>query len=164
MPTPFPSNECSIPLTGGEYNRLQTLNSELLKAEQWITQCSKDMVLSYTLATARERHANDGRLDEDVELTAILIFLARNCRAGAPTLDDRVITQISIPILSKLHFDGNASTINLRTNVDDTHQSPWHQLLLELYERALLRDKAKLLSIGSICIDVILIQQRLTSW
>lgn len=162
--TPFPSAEQCMQLTAWEYSRLQMLNSELTKAERWIVQRSEDMVLSYSLAAAQERHADDGGLDEDVELTATLIFLAGEGQPGAPIPDHRIITQIRIPILSKLRANRSASTAHQRANDYGAQRGPWNQLLLELYNHALQCDKTRLLSIGSICIDVILVHQRLRSW
>ncbi|GAB2883718.1 hypothetical protein GCM10027093_18330 [Paraburkholderia jirisanensis] len=122
LPIPFPSIDFRITLTEQEYSRLQTFNSEVIEAEQWITQHSKDMMLSYSLAAAQERHAENGRLDEDVELTATLFFLANDDQPDVPNTDDRVIAQISIPILSKLRLDGRTSSANLCTDVNDAHR------------------------------------------
>ncbi|MBN3786584.1 hypothetical protein [Burkholderia sp. Ac-20353] len=165
MSVPFPSSERYSTLTAREYSRLQMLNEELKRAEHWITQRGKDMVLSYSLAVAQERHAADGRLDEDVELIATLVFLARDDQPPFATRDNRIVAQIDIPILSKFDRNGNSSLSGIHTKISDArHNNPWSQLLLDLYGRALRQDMSKLLSIGSLCIDVMLIRQQLRSW
>ncbi|WP_179403783.1 hypothetical protein [Burkholderia guangdongensis] len=156
MSAPFPSGERHSALTEQEYGRLQMLNEELKRAEHWISQRGKDMVLSYSLAVAQERHTADGHLDEDVELIASVVFLAR---------DNQIVAQIDIPILSKFDRNGHSSRASIRTKISDArHSEPWSQLLLDLYDHALQQDMSKLLSIGSLCIDVVLIRQQLRSW
>ncbi|KWN76927.1 hypothetical protein WM23_25670 [Burkholderia ubonensis] len=109
MSVPFPSGECYSTLTAREYGRLQMLNEELKQAEQWIAQRSRDMVLSYSLAVAQERHAADGHLDEDVELVATLVFLVGDDQWSFATRDNRIAAQIDIPILSKFDRSGGSS-------------------------------------------------------
>jgi hypothetical protein len=165
MSAPFPSGERHSALTAQEYGRLQILNEELKRAEHWITQRGKDMVLSYSLAVAQQRHAAGGRLDEDVELIATLVFLARNNQAPSTTRDNRIVAQIDIPILSKFDRNGSSSSAGIYTKFSDTsHNDPWSPLLVDLYDRALQQDMSKLLSIGALCIDVVLIRQQLRSW
>ncbi|AIO37091.1 hypothetical protein DM39_4186 [Burkholderia cenocepacia] len=152
-------------MTAQEYGRLQMLNEELKRAEHWIAERGKEMVLSYSLAVAQERHGADGRLDEDVELIATLVFLARDGQRHVATRDNQIVAHIDIPILSKFDRNGNSSRASIRAEISDArHSEPWSQLLLELYGRALQQDMSKLLSIGSLCIDVVLIRQQLRSW
>ncbi|WP_175031885.1 hypothetical protein [Burkholderia lata] len=165
MSVPFPSSERYSTLTVREYGRLQMLNVELKRAEHWITRRSKDMMMSYRLAVAQERHAADGRLDEDVELIATLVFLARDDQPSFATKDNRIVARIDIPILSKFDRDGSSSLAGIYTKTSDTrHNNPWSQLLLDVYDRALQQDMSKLLNIGSLCIDVMLIHQQFRSW
>lgn len=165
MSVPFPSSERHSALTAQEYGRLRMLNDELKRAEHWITQRGKEMVLSYSLAVAQERHAADGQLDEDVELIASVVFLARDDQRHFATIDNQIIAQIDIPILSKFDRSGSSSLAGTCTKISDAHHSePWSQLLLDLYDRALQQDLPKLLSIGALCIDVVLIRQQLRSW
>lgn len=165
-PIPFPSVEHHIALTAWEYRRLQTLNSEMKEVEQWISKRSQGMVLPYGLAAAQCRHADDGRLDEDVEVVAALLFLAGGLESGRAKAGDRVVAEISIPILSRLRVNESTSWSKhlIRTDVDGRSPGSWSRLLLDLYERALNGDKTKLLSIETICCDVVLIRQRLRSW
>ncbi len=53
------------------------LNEQIEQAEQWLYRRSRDMVTAYSLATAQARHADNGKLDEDVILTATVLFLVR---------------------------------------------------------------------------------------
>jgi hypothetical protein len=43
-------------------------------------------------------------------------------------------------------------------------RAAWCSLFLNLYERALQGDTVKLLSIGALCVNVVLAQQQLRSW
>ncbi|MDE1007392.1 MAG: hypothetical protein OSB38_17145 [Paraburkholderia fungorum] len=152
-------------LTAQEYGRLKALNEELKQAERWIRRRGKDMVVSYSLAAAQERHAFDGQLDEDVELAATMLFLTKTDSPPTTTKGDRIVAQIDIPILSKLHRLENTAPVTLRTDVEEGRSNdPWCPLLLDLYNRALQQDTTKLLSIDALCIDVVLIRQRLRSW
>lgn len=165
MSVPFPSGERRSALTEQECDRLQMLNDELKRAEHWIAQRGKDMVLSYSLAVAQERHATDGRLDEDVELTATLVFLAADDQSPVAAGNNRIVAQIDIPILSKFDRRGSSPLAETHSKISDPrHNAPWSQLLLDLYDCALQQDMSKLLSIGSLCIDVVLIRQQLRSW
>ncbi|PVY24694.1 hypothetical protein C7413_12683 [Paraburkholderia silvatlantica] len=59
-------------------------------------------MLSYSLAAVQSRNADDGSLDEDVELVAALLFLAGALESGRINAGDQVVAEIRIPILSKL--------------------------------------------------------------
>ena len=148
-----------------EYDRLLTLNEQVEQAEQWIYRRSRDMVTAYSLAAAQARHADNGKLDEDVNLAATMLFLVREDHpAFLPELDN-ILARIDIPILPATNTD-ERSTYPKRSTTSDGVQrrSDWHPLLLSVYEQVLQRDTAKLLSIGALCIDVALIEQQLRSW
>lgn len=146
-----------------EYNRLRLLNDQLAHAEQWIKRRSSEMVAAYGLATAQTRHTD--QLDEDVELIATVLLLLRSDHPDFVPGRHSVVTRIDIPILPAplrgvdVHCDGTQTTWPFR-NFDNS----WCPLFLDLYERALQKDAAKVLSIGTLCIDIALIQQQLHSW
>jgi hypothetical protein len=149
--------------SGQECSRLRLLNDQLVQAEQWITRRSSEMVAAYGLATAQTRHTD--HLDEDVELVATILFLLRKDHPDFVPGRHGVVTRIDIPIMpatlreDDVHCNGARTAWPFRDRSGD-----WCPLFLELYERALRKDTAKVLSIGTLCIDVALIQQQLRSW
>jgi len=158
----LPTNLC-IDLNDHDCRRLRLLNDELTQAEQWITRRSSEMVAAYGLATAQTRHTD--RLDEDVELIATVLFLLRKDHPDSDPGRLGVVTRIDIPILpaplrgDEVHCNGARMAWLFRDRRDD-----WCALFLDLYERALQKDLAKALSIGTLCVDIALIQQQLRSW
>lgn len=155
--------DLGIDLNEQDCSRLRLLNDELTLAEQWITRHSSEMVAAYGLATAQTRHTD--RLDEDVELIATVLFLLRKDHPDFDAGRHGVVTRIDIPILPATLRQDDVNCNGTRTAwpFRDRHQS-WCPLFLDLYERALQRDTAKVLSIGTLCIDIALIQQQLRSW
>ncbi|WP_124800690.1 hypothetical protein [Paraburkholderia phosphatilytica] len=158
-----PPTDLGIDLNEQDRNRLRLLNDELAQAEQWITRRSSEMVAAYGLATAQTRHTD--RLDEDVELIATVLFLIRKDHPDFEPGRHGVVTRIDIPILPATLLEDNRHCNGVRTPwpFRDCRQN-WCPLFLDLYERALQKDTAKLLSIGTLCIDIALIQQQLRSW
>ncbi|MFM0210067.1 hypothetical protein PQQ96_21935 [Paraburkholderia sediminicola] len=152
-------------LSKQEYDRLLALNEQIEQAQRWLYQRSRDMVAAYSLAAAQARHADNGSLDEDVNLIATVLFLMREDHPSFLTESDNIVARIDIPILPRASFNESSSCPDL-SNVSDPvrSRSDWNPLLLNLYERVLQRDTAKLLSIGALCIDVALIEQQLRSW
>jgi len=150
--------------SGQEYGRLRALNKRIEQAEHWIYRRSCDMVTAYGLAAAQARHTDDGSRDEDVNLTATVLFLLREDHPDFHPDGDNILARIDIPILpsasgdeqSRHPFPGSISGPNQRSD-------EWSSLLLNLYELALHRDMAKLLSIGALCINVALVQQQIRS-
>lgn len=152
-------------LSKQEYDRLLTLNEQIEQAEQWIYRRSRDMVMAYSLAAAQARHANNGNLDEDVNLTATVLFLMREDHPGFLPENENILARIDIPILPARSTDKISTSPDMSTASDLTQRrNDWNPLLLNLYERVLQRDTVKLLSIGTLCIDVALIEQQLRSW
>lgn len=155
--------DLGIDLNEQDCNRLRLLNDELMLAEKWIAQRSSEMVAAYGLATAQTRHTD--RLDEDVELIATVLFLLRKDHPDFDHGRHGVVAQIDIPILpaalraDNVHCSGARTAWPFRESRENCCA-----LFLELYERALLKDAAKVLSIGTLCIDIALIQQQLRSW
>jgi hypothetical protein len=148
-----------------EYCRLHTLNNQLEKAEQWICRRSRDMVTAYSLAVAQARHADDGRLNEDMNLVATMLFLMREDDSAFRQGQHNIVARIDIPILPAPSTEQNALYPELSTVSNSAQRrGDWNPLLLNLYERVLQRDTAKLFSIGALCIDVALIEQQLRSW
>jgi hypothetical protein len=152
-------------LSKQEYDRLLTLNEQIERAEHWINRRSHDMVTAYSLATAQARHSDTGKLDEDVILTATLLFLVQEDHPAFLPERDNILARIDIPILPATSTDENSPYPDLSTVSDPAQRrSEWNPLLVKLFEHALQRDTAKLLSIGALCIDVALIEQQLRSW
>jgi hypothetical protein len=152
-------------LSAQEYDRLLTLNEQIDQAEHWINRRSQDMVTAYSLAAAQARHADNGKLDEDVILSATLLFLVREDHPAFLLERDNILARIDIPILPAVSTDENSSYPDLSTVSDPAQRrSEWNPLLVKLFEHALQRDTAKLLSIGALCIDVALVEQQLRSW
>jgi len=152
-------------LSKQECNRLLTLNEQIEQAEQWLYRRSRDMVTAYSLAAAQARHADNGNLDEDVSLIATVLFLMREDHPAFLPERDNILARVDIPILPATSTDENSPYPDLSTVSDSAQRrSDWNPLLLKLYESALQRDTAKLLSIGALCIDVALIEQQLRSW
>ncbi|MFT4436008.1 hypothetical protein ACMX25_21795 [Caballeronia sp. 15715] len=152
-------------LSKQEYDQLLTLNEQIEQAEQWLYRRSRDMVTAYSLAAAQARHADNGNLDEDVNLIATLLFLVREDHPAFLPGQDNIVARIDIPILPAPGTDENSPYPDLSMVSDSAQRlSDWNPLLLNLYERVLQRDTAKLLSIGALCIDVALIEQQLRSW
>jgi hypothetical protein len=152
-------------LSKQEYDPLLTLNEQIDQAEHWINRRSHDMVAAYSLAAAQARHANNGKLDEDVILTATLLFLVREDRPALLPERNNILARIDIPILPATSNNENSPYPDLSTVSDSAQRrSDWNPLLLNLYERVLQQDTVKLLSIGALCIDVALIEQQLRSW
>jgi hypothetical protein len=152
-------------LSKQEYNQLLTLNEQIEQAEQWLYRRSRDMVTAYSLAAAQARHTDNGNLDEDVNLIATLLFLVREDHPAFLLERDNILARIDIPILPAVRTGENSAYPGLSTVFDSAQRrSDWNPLLLNLYERVLQRDTAKLLSIGALCIDVALIEQQLRSW
>jgi hypothetical protein len=152
-------------LSKQEYDRLLTLNRQIEQAEQWLYRRSRDMVTAYSLAAAQARHADNGILDEDVNLIATVLFLLREDHPAFLPGCDNILARIDIPILPATSLDENAPYPDLSmVSSSAQRRSDWNPLLLNLYERVLRRDTAKLLSIGALCIDVALIEQQLRSW
>jgi hypothetical protein len=155
--------DLGIGLNEQDRSRLHLLNEELRQAEKWIAQRSSEMVAAYGLATAQTRHSD--RLDEDVELIATVLFLLRKDHPDFDPARHGVVTRIDIPILpatlpeEDFHCSGAQTAWPFRDRRDN-----WCRLFLDLYERALQKDIAKMLSIGTLCIDIALIQQQLRSW
>lgn len=155
--------DLGIDLSEQDRRSLRLLNDELAQAEQWISRRSSEMVAAYGLATAQTRHTD--RLDEDVELIATVLFLLRKEHPDFAPGRHNVVTRIDIPILpvtfreDGLHCSGARTTWPFRNRREN-----WCPLFLELYERALQRDTEKMLNIGTLCIDIALIQQQLRSW
>ncbi|SHJ40280.1 hypothetical protein [Paraburkholderia terricola] len=146
-----------------EKNRLSTLNEQLVQAEQWIDRRSREMVAAYGLAAAQARHGE--RIEEDLELVATVLFLLREDHPDFLHGQHNVVTRIDIPILPATRGAENVGHADVRT------ASPFPDLsvkccslFVNLYERALQGDTAKLLSIGALCINVVLAQQQLRSW
>lgn len=155
--------ELGIDLNEQDRSRLRLLNYELAQAEQWISRRSSEMVAAYGLATAQTRHTE--RLDEAVELIATVLFLLRKDHPDFDPGRHGVVTRIDIPILPATLREDDAHCNGARTAwpFRDRREN-WCPLFLELYERALQKDTAKVLSIGALCIDIALIQQQLRSW
>lgn len=152
-------------LSKHEYNQLITLNEQIEQAEQWLYRRSRDMVTAYSLASAQARHADTGKLDEGVNLIATLLFLVREDHPAFLPERDNILARIDIPILPATSADKNSPYPDLSTVSDSAQRSSdWNPLLLNLYERVLQQDTAKLLSIGALCINVALIEQQLRSW
>ena len=152
-------------LSKHEYERLLTLNEQIEQAEQWLYRRSRDMVTAYSLAVAQARHADDGMLDEDVNLIATMLFLMREDHPDFFPGRNNILARIDIPILPATSTNENAPYPDLSTVPNSAQRhSDWNPLLLNLYERVLQQDTAKLLSIGALCIDVALIEQQLRSW
>lgn len=158
----LPTN-LGIDLSEQDCTRLRLLNDELTQAEQWITRRSSEMIAAYGLATAQTRHTD--RLDEDVELIATVLFLLRKDHPGFVPGHHNMVTRIDIPILPAKPRE-DAIDRNGARAVRPPQQSrvDWCPLFLDLYERALRKDTAKMLGIGTLCIDIALIQQQLRSW
>lgn len=144
-------------------SRLRLLNEELTQAEQWISRRSSEMVAAYGLATAQTRHTD--RLDEDVELIATILFLLRKDHPDLTPGRHDLVTRIDIPILPATLREDDLHSNRARTAwpFRDRYEN-WCPLFLDVYERALRKDIAKVLSIGTLCIDIALIQQQLRSW
>ncbi|WMY09542.1 hypothetical protein [Paraburkholderia phenoliruptrix] len=163
MPDKHPSSGLGTDFNEQDCSRLRLLNDELARAEQWITRRSSEMVAAYGLATAQTRHTD--QLDEDVELIATVLFLLRSDHPDFVPGRHGVVARIDIPILpatlreDDVHCDGTRTVWPFRDRSDN-----WCPLFLDLYERALRKDTAKVLSIGTLCIDIALIQQQLRSW
>lgn len=155
--------DLGIDLNEQDCSRLRLLNDELAQAEQWITRRSSEMVAAYGLATAQIRQTD--RLDEDVELIATVLFLSRKDHPDFDPGHHGLVTRIDIPILPATLRENNIHCDDARTAwpFRDRRES-WCPLFLDLYERALQKDTAKVLSIGTVCIDIALIQQQLRSW
>jgi len=152
-------------LSKQEYDRLLALNEQIEQAEQWIYRRTRDMVTAYSLAAAQARHADNGRLDEDVNLIATVLFLVREDHPAFLHERDNILARIDIPILPATSIDENSTYPDLGMESDWPQRgSDWNPLLLNLYERVLQRDTAKLLSIGALCVDVVLIEQQWRSW
>jgi hypothetical protein len=148
-----------------ERDRLLTLNKQIEQAEQWIYRRSRDMVTAYSLAAAQARHADSERLDEDVNLIATMMFLMREDHPDFLPGGDNIVARIDIPILPAPSAEDNSTYPDLSTTSDSVQRrNDFNTLLLNLYERVLQRDTAKMLSIGALCIDVALIEQQLRSW
>lgn len=163
MPDKHPPCALGTHFSEQDCSRLRLLNDELAQVEQWITRRSSEMVAAYGLATAQTRHTD--RLDEDVELIATVLFLIRKDHPDFEPGRHRVVTRIDIPILPATLREDDVHCNSTRTAwpFRDRREN-WCQLFLELYERALQKDTAKVLSIGTLCIDIALIQQQLRSW
>ncbi|KVW14667.1 hypothetical protein WK91_19940 [Burkholderia cepacia] len=155
--------DLGIDLNEQDCSRLRLLNDELAQAEQWITRRSSEMVAAYGLATAQTRHT--ARLDEDIELIATVLFLSRKDHPDFAPGRHGLVTRIDIPILPANLREYNVHCDDARTAwpFRDRREN-WCPLFLDLYERALQKDAAKVLSIGMLCIDIALIQQQLRSW
>ena len=152
-------------LSKQEYEQLLTLNEQIEQAEQWLYRRSRDMVTAYSLAAAQARHAVNGDLDEDVILSATLLFLVRQDHPAFLPGRNNIVARIDIPILPAPGTEENSPYPDLSTVSDSAQRrSEWNPLLVKLFEHALQRDTAKLLSIGALCIDVALIEQQLRSW
>ncbi|TAL93121.1 MAG: hypothetical protein EPN73_22350 [Paraburkholderia sp.] len=146
-----------------EQNRLSILNEQLMQAERWIDRRSREMVAAYGLAAAQARHGE--RIDEDVEIVATVLFLLREDHPDFLHGQHNVVTRIDIPILPAATSRENVGRDDARTaSPFRDHSVKWCSLFLNLYERALQGDTAKLLSIGALCINVVLAQQQLRSW
>ncbi|MDR6383435.1 MULTISPECIES: hypothetical protein [Paraburkholderia] len=146
-----------------ELNRLSILNEQLVQAEQWIDRRSREMVAAYGLAAAQARHGE--RTDEDVELVATVLFLLREDHPDFLHGQHNVVTRIDMPILPATSCGENVRRDDVRTASPFPEFSvKWCSLFLNLYERALQGDTVKLLSIGTLCINVVLAQQQLRSW
>jgi hypothetical protein len=152
-----------VKLSEQEYERLLTLNEQIEQAEQWIYRRSRDMVTAYSLAAAQARHADNGNLDEDVNLIATVLFLVREDHPSFLSERDAILARIDIPVLPAPTTDKKSAYLDLSA-ASTQRRSDWNPLLLNLYERVLDRDTTKLLSIGALCIDVALIEQQLRSW
>ena len=147
-----------------DYHCICALNNQLEEAQRWIDRRSREMIAAYGLAAARARHTET--LNEDVGLVATILFLV--CE-GHPTFRPErtnILARIDIPILpasgtgeNSAYQDSNTAPCSAQIGGSD-----WNPLFLNLYERILQRDMAKLLSIGALCIDVALIEQQLRSW
>lgn len=148
-----------------EYNRLLTLNEQIDQAEQWIYRRSRDMVTTYSLAVAQSRHADNGTLDEDLNLIATVLFLMHEDHPSFLAGRDNIVARIDIPILPATSAEKQSTYPDMIWTSDLVQcRSNWNPLLLNLYENTLQRDTTKLLSIGALCIDVALIEQQLRSW
>lgn len=155
--------DLGIDLNEQDCSRLRLLNDELAQAEQWISRRSSEMVAAYGLATARSRHTD--RLDEDTELIATVLFLLRKDHPDYDPGRHGLVAQIDIPILPAIPREDNVRCNNARPAwpFRDRREN-WCPLFQQLYERVLQKDTAKMLSIGTLCIDIALIQQQLRSW
>ena len=163
MPDKRLPTDLGIDLSERDCNRLRLLNDELAQAEQWISRRSSEMVAAYGVATAQTRHT--ARLDEDIELIATVLFLSRKDHPDFDPGRHGLVTRIDIPILPATLREDNVHCEDARKAwpFRDRREN-WCQLFLDLYERALRKDIAKVLSIGTLCIDIALIQQQLRSW
>lgn len=163
MPDKQPPPTLLADVSEREQNRLSILNEQLVQAEQWIDRRSRGMVAAYGLAAAQARHSE--RLDEDVELFATILFLLREDDPGFLYGQHNVVTRIDIPILPAASGAESVRSDDIRTASPFPNRGvEWCSLFLNLYERALRRDLRKLLSIGALYIDVVLVQQQVRSW
>lgn len=121
--------------------------------------------MAYGVATAQARHANDGKLDEDVELVATMLFLPREDHPDHLSANSSVVARINIPILPVSKIHAKPSYVAQRAISQFLEpRSKWNQIFLTLFDDALQEDVAKLLSIGGLCTDVAFIQQNLCHW
>ncbi|MBU9681886.1 hypothetical protein KTF56_03280 [Burkholderia gladioli] len=158
-----PPTGFGIDLNEQDCRRLRQLNDELVKVEEWITRRSSEMVAAYGLATAQSRHTD--HLDEDVELIATVLFLLSKDHPDFDLGRHDLVARLDIPILPATPREDNVRRNKARPPWPfRDHRENWCPLFLELYERALQKDTAKVLSIGTLCIDIALIQQQLRSW
>jgi hypothetical protein len=152
-----------IDLSEQDYSRLRLLNDELAQAELWISRRSSEMVAAYGLATAQSRHTD--RLEEDIELIATVLFLLRKDHPDFDPGRHGLVARIDIPILPATIRENDGNCNGTRTAWPfPERRAKWCPLFQDLYERALQKETAKMLSIGTLCIDIALIQQQLRSW
>lgn len=165
MPNDAPESHNWTALSEREQHRLLTLNGQIARAERWIHQRSQDLVMAYGVATAQVRHANDGRMDEDVELIATMLFLPREDHPDHLSAKSSIVARIDIPILPVSQTHAEPSHVAQRVISQFLEpRSKWNQIFLTLFDDALQEDTEKLLSIGGLCTDVAFIQQNLHHW
>ncbi|WP_342706058.1 hypothetical protein OHZ10_36040 [Burkholderia arboris] len=165
MPIDVPESHNWTALSEREQHCLLTLNGQIAQAEQWIYQRSQELVMAYGVATAQARHADDGKLGEDVELIATMLFLPREDHADHLSVNSSIVARIDIPILPVPQTHAKPSHVDQRVISHFLEpRSKWNQIFLTLFDDALQGDMAKLLSISGLCTNIAFIQQNLCQW
>lgn len=165
MPNDVPESRNWTVLSERDQHRLLTLNEQIVVAERWIYHRSQELVMAYGVATAQARHANDGKLDEDVDLVATMLFLLRDDHPDFLIGKSNIVARIDIPILPAPKTRAKRSRVDQRVTSQLLEpRSEWNQIFMNLFDDALQGDMTRLLSIGGLCTDISFIQQNFRYW
>lgn len=152
-------------LTFEERESLRLLNKKLWATEEWIRYRHARSLECYYGAGGLRRHRHSDALLEDVETEVVVQCVLREDHPDWKEDDDNAVATLLMPYGCLREHNPRLNWNEFRNWDAHPLQDEYHCFLFhDLCDHVLEYDWEKLLSIGGIWTDVILIQQRAERW